>query len=274
VTNNTVVTGFGAQMGFGFGGPAYEAMGTVWGPADSMLADVFDNELSPEDAVRKAQAAIEKANGLDLTVNDDVDMDGVTINDGDCDDNNASIYPAAPGEMADDGIDTDCNGQDNPYDNVMVEMYLGIMVISSANGMDAAVGNDTVMVKGSWSSDWSEHHEAMWMSAQEMIDDDMMEANETMMVINGTNYTIEGVYMAMFNVTVANNTAMEYHFEWGASSDNIDWFGTRCVEPEDDESLPEVKSTNCQVSVSYDGEEMMWFMGDAESVIFWMVAEA
>ena len=276
VTNNTVVTGFGAQMGFGFGGPAYEAMGTVWGPADSMLADVFDNELSPEDAVRKAQAAIEKANGLDLTVNDDVDMDGVTINDGDCDDNNASIFPGAPGEMADDGIDTNCDGQDNPYDNVMVEMYLGIMVVSSANGMDAAVGNDTVMVKGSWSSDWSEHYEAMWMSAQEMIDGDLMDANDTMMTINGTNYTIEGVYMAMFNVTIANNTAMEYHYEWGANTTSINWFGTRCLTPEGDmDSVPAVKDGgNCQVTVSYDDVDMMWFMEDAESIIYWMVAEA
>ena len=107
-----------------------------------------------------------------------------------------------------------------------------------------------------------------------MIDGEMMDANDTMMVINGTNYTIEGVYMAMFNVTIANNTAMEYHYEWGASTANIDWFGNRCIEPEDESSLPEEKGSNCQVTVSYDADEMMWYMGDAESVIFWMVAEA
>lgn len=269
VASDMVVTGFGAQMGLGFGGPAYEAMGTVWGPADSMLADVFDNGLSPEDAVRKAQAAIEKANGLDLTVNDDVDMDGVSINDGDCDDNNASIYPAAPGEMAGDGIDTDCNGEDNPFDNVMVEMYLGIMVISSADGTDAAVGDEAVMVKGSWVDDWSDQYEAVWMTPEELE----MTSEDTMMTIDGTNYTVEGVYMAMFNVTIANNTAMEYHYEWGASTESISWFGTRCVEPESDDALPEEKSSNCQVTVSYDAEEMMWYMGDAESVIFWMVAD-
>jgi len=41
----------------------------------------------------------------------DNDGDGFTENQGDCNDNNATIYPGAE-EICDDGIDQDCNGSD------------------------------------------------------------------------------------------------------------------------------------------------------------------
>jgi hypothetical protein len=40
---------------------------------------------------------------------DDEDGDGVTADDGDCDDNDASVLPGAE-EVCGDGVDQDCNG--------------------------------------------------------------------------------------------------------------------------------------------------------------------
>ena len=42
----------------------------------------------------------------------DNDGDGVAVRDGDCDDNDAAINPGAT-ETADDGIDSNCDGEDN-----------------------------------------------------------------------------------------------------------------------------------------------------------------
>ena len=42
----------------------------------------------------------------------DNDGDGVAVRDGDCDDNDAAINPGAT-ETADDGIDSNCDGDDN-----------------------------------------------------------------------------------------------------------------------------------------------------------------
>ena len=48
---------------------------------------------------------------LTTNPNIDDDGDGFTENQGDCNDNDATIYPGAP-EICDDGIDQDCNGSD------------------------------------------------------------------------------------------------------------------------------------------------------------------
>jgi hypothetical protein len=44
-----------------------------------------------------------------VTNPNDMDGDGYSVNQGDCDDNNASVYPSA--EEISDGIDNDCDGQ-------------------------------------------------------------------------------------------------------------------------------------------------------------------
>jgi hypothetical protein len=51
-----------------------------------------------------------------LTCDEVRDRDGDTWfpKTGDCDDSDAAIYPFAPGEIAGDGVDTDCDGLDDP----------------------------------------------------------------------------------------------------------------------------------------------------------------
>jgi hypothetical protein len=45
----------------------------------------------------------------------DRDNDGWSVNEGDCDDDNPDIHPEAE-EIPDDGVDSDCDGEDNPVD--------------------------------------------------------------------------------------------------------------------------------------------------------------
>jgi hypothetical protein len=52
----------------------------------------------------------------------DTDGDGFTENQGDCDDNDNSIYPGAP-EICGDGIDQDCDGSDKICPNLL-SVYL------------------------------------------------------------------------------------------------------------------------------------------------------
>lgn len=47
------------------------------------------------------------------SVDVDVDRDGVSLGDGDCNDFNDAIFPGAP-ELALDGVDSDCDGGDSP----------------------------------------------------------------------------------------------------------------------------------------------------------------
>jgi hypothetical protein len=48
----------------------------------------------------------------DSGYSEDLDGDGYTVAEGDCDDNNPNAYPGAA-EAADDGIDTNCDGNPN-----------------------------------------------------------------------------------------------------------------------------------------------------------------
>ena len=67
----------------------------------------------------------------------DNDGDGYTENQGDCDDNDASIYPGAP-EICGDGIDQDCNGSDLNCNND--GSIIGIWHLSTVNGQPLPPG--------------------------------------------------------------------------------------------------------------------------------------
>jgi len=59
----------------------------------------------------KANVDLFQYAGQDPTPDQDLDGDGYSVSQGDCDDNNKNIYPGAT-ETCGDGIDQDCNGSD------------------------------------------------------------------------------------------------------------------------------------------------------------------
>ncbi|MEC7985355.1 MAG: MopE-related protein [Myxococcota bacterium] len=100
----------------------------------------------------------DKGSGLDNNINtepseeldpDDVDddNDGFTENQGDCDDNNNTIYPNAP-EVADDGIDQDCNGTDLVSDSELSlsDVRVGDLIITEIMKNPSAVDDS----QGEW----------------------------------------------------------------------------------------------------------------------------
>ena len=49
----------------------------------------------------------------DSGLHDDIDQDGFTPSDGDCNDDDDTVHPGAT-ETAGDGVDSDCDGEDDP----------------------------------------------------------------------------------------------------------------------------------------------------------------
>ena len=81
-------------------------------------AEIEGNNLSFELTITtigglsdKDRCLVSVVNQNDPPVNDDKDADDYTENQGDCNDNNATIHPGAI-EICGDGVDQDCNGSD------------------------------------------------------------------------------------------------------------------------------------------------------------------
>ena len=76
--------------------------------SDTSVTDTADDT----DTDIEDDTAIAVMYGVPDTGSWDNDGDGYTPEDGDCDDNNAEIYPDAR-EIAGDGVDSNCNGEDD-----------------------------------------------------------------------------------------------------------------------------------------------------------------
>ena len=81
---------------------------------DIRINGIAELSLDIEDDVRPSGGGVDIGSDEYFTVgmlNFDADADGVKVGNGDCNDNNAAIYPGAI-ELVGDGIDQDCNGYD------------------------------------------------------------------------------------------------------------------------------------------------------------------
>ncbi len=84
----------------------------------------------------------------------DIDGDGIDENEGDCNDNNASVYPGAK-EVCGDGIDQDCSGSDLACpvsDDLIREAEEGALFGAFEIGNDAAASGGRYVYVPGWSS--------------------------------------------------------------------------------------------------------------------------
>jgi len=81
------------------------------GDDDAGDDDAGDDDAGDDD-VGDDDAADDDAGDDDTSSTEDLDGDGFSPNDGDCDDGNATVYPGAPEQC--DGLDNDCDGVVEP----------------------------------------------------------------------------------------------------------------------------------------------------------------
>ncbi len=101
-----------------------QAISDIIPPGTTMHSEAtvnIDNRIGMEDAIFVLQILADIRQHPDT----DDDTDGYTENQGDCDDTNQTVYPGAT-ETCGDGIDEDCNGEDQqctPNNIYVVENY-------------------------------------------------------------------------------------------------------------------------------------------------------
>ena len=106
---------------------------------------------------------------------DDLDGDGISACDGDCNDINAYIYPKAP-EYVGDGIDQDCDGKDLERKvSVGTELTEGDIIISEIMHTPQAVADNL--------GEWFEIHNTLNIPVH--VD------GISVTGVNGTGFTIE-----------------------------------------------------------------------------------
>ena len=119
----------------------------VGGGSDSAIPE--DTDATPLDTAEPVDTADPEDTGT--VVLTDLDADGWSEADGDCDDDDAAVYPGAEDPRG-DGVDSDCDGEDGVFPDTPPPD--GILVCS-VEELDAAVeaalpGDDILMCDGSW----------------------------------------------------------------------------------------------------------------------------
>ena len=174
--------------------------------------DLEGKEITAEPSVEETGEDTEDS-GEDTDTEDleDADNDGFTVEDGDCDDNDADINPDAE-DIPGDGIDQDCEGGDAVLDAIEIgidDLEEGDLVITEIMKDPAAVAQEV----GEWFEIYNATNTIIDLERLEVRDDgvDTFTISESVLV-NPGQYVVFGA-----NGAPSTNGGAEVHFAYNRS---------------------------------------------------------
>lgn len=124
-----------ADSGVGTSAPNTSSVDS-WSDAGVSTLDTSPSTASSDVFASSDETLVTEGDGGAEPTPVDVDQDGVSVADGDCNDFNDSVFPGAP-EVALDGEDSDCDGEDAPAMNLVWSAAETNNTVDALAAMDA-----------------------------------------------------------------------------------------------------------------------------------------
>ena len=146
-----------------------------------------------------------------VEIGSDVDGDGFTTADGDCDDNDSTIFPGAT-EILDDDIDQDCDGTDATTTS-QADLVAGDLRVSEMQIDPKDVTSATIYAKGEWFEIYNTTSELINLNGLEVRD-----YGSQSFIVSENVYIEAGGYLVLgYSDALSNNGGVAIDYAYGSS---------------------------------------------------------